>query len=215
MSGMREKTLLRGLVLYWRGPNLGWLPHWFVNVDDPTSPFIVRFFWRTYCLAWLKTGKPVKLTRQLRRQLARKGRLVLMGPKGLVEIAAACVLIAVTLFGAAPAIGQTTRAPAAPAAPASPAYDSSPCFTPDALLARAIVRHKSQPGNSFGPGELDLLSIRVSLGTLPCSDLPLLGGAAERAAAAEARDREAAIRRAVEDALDPRRYRARFLVFGR
>jgi hypothetical protein len=197
---MREKTLLRGLVFYWRGPKLGWRPHWLLTADDPTSPFVARLFWRTYCLGWLKPEweKPMRLSRQLRRQLARKGRLVLMGPKGLVEIAAACVLIAVTLAGCAPALGQTARAPASPASAASPSSGPSYCFTPDAVLALAIFRYKSSKTLVFEPGELDMLYLRASLGHLPCSEL---GGGEERAAIAAERRREDATRRAVEDAL--------------
>lgn len=61
-----------------------WRP-WLLNTwTRVTDPWIWRLYWFRWCLGLLKANwnKPVQLTRQLRRQLERKGRLVL-GPDGV------------------------------------------------------------------------------------------------------------------------------------
>jgi hypothetical protein len=185
---------------YKSGARWWWLPWALYTGDRATDPWVWRVYLFRLCFGFLKTdwNRPTKLTRQLRRQLERKGRLVMQA-----GWAPAALLLAL-LAGCAARSARPAEAPASPASPASPAPQETYCFTPDALLARALVLYKSQPGNSFAPGERDYLSVRMSVGHVPCADLPLLGGDDARAAAAERRRLEDAVRRGVGDALDER-----------
>ena len=176
-----------------------WRPWSIYTGHRATDPWVWRVYLFRLCLGFLKTdwNRPMRLSRQLRRQLERKGRLVVQAgwvTALLVMISAGCATHSV----------RPSAVPASPAAHASPTPQETYCFTPDALLARALVRYKSQPGNGFAPGERDYLSVRMSVGHVPCADLPLLGGDEERAAAAERRRLEDAVRRGVGAALDER-----------
>lgn len=113
-----------------------WLPWLLVTTTDWTTPWVWRLYWLRFCLGRLKSdwAMPTKLTRQLRRQLERKGRLVL-GAAGLFLAVFAC-----------PTDGHA----------------GDWCLTWDAVLARAIINYNVKQGNTLEPNKAFELYLRAN-----------------------------------------------------
>jgi hypothetical protein len=79
-AGGTTKNYRRKRLIFSSNPNAFIIrPRFRRTNTDFTTPYAWRLFWLRYCLGWLKKdwNKPVRLTRQLRRQLERNGGLVL------------------------------------------------------------------------------------------------------------------------------------------
>lgn len=141
---MKQYRRNRLVLSHFDAAPLVWMPRFHFTGDDWSMPWVWRIFWLRLCLGLLKTdwNRPVVLTRQLRRQLERKGRLIL-GP------------VAALLLFLCPAFG----------------YSQDWCPTPDAILAQAIIRYKTSQGYKLDDLDGFELFLRAQ-GQGPCHQTP-------------------------------------------
>lgn len=137
----------RGRLVFSHHPQVAWrwVPWLLSTATVATTPWVWRLYWGSCCLGLLKSDwdKPTRLTRQLRRQIERGGRLVI----------AAAVLVLASLV-----------------CPVS-SHAEDWCYTPDAILAQAILKYKWRVHSAFEPGQEGELFVRAQ-GQGSCTQTP-------------------------------------------
>lgn len=118
----------------------GWfsIPRLLRTANNIRVPWVWRLFWGHWCLGLLKKNwdKPVRLTRQLRRQFARKGKLHIV-PGALAGLVAMVLMAMGTPAGAA-------------------------CLPIDAMMARAVLTYNLKMGNHLERQKIDDLMVRAA-----------------------------------------------------
>ena len=77
---IKNRRLGRFVLSANQGAPIRWIPRFLRTATRGTDPWIWRLYWLRLCLGLMKTDwdRPVQLTRQLRRQLERKGYLTIL-----------------------------------------------------------------------------------------------------------------------------------------